>query len=163
MGCSFQHGCLNARTYDKSCGVSKCTEPTVARHDFTNTSNTLQWGPCLLTAAWLVTKEFLCPRPLFYYSLCYQAWWSSALAESKPETPFKVTSPTCTSYNPLSLSQQSFNPRLYTSTETEFLHPHHTYSLGDSLNSAAGTGWLALIPNLASRNSSPDLEPQARV
>lgn len=38
MGCRFQHVCLNALMYDQSCGVSKHTEPMVARHDLTNTS-----------------------------------------------------------------------------------------------------------------------------
>lgn len=133
--------------------------------NLTNTSDTLQWRPSLPITAWLVTKDFLCPCPLFYYSLCHQSWSSSALTESKPETPFKVTSPTCVCHNPLSWSQQSFNPWLCTSTSTatKFLHSHHTHRLRDTLNSAADTGWFALIPNLASWNPSLDLEPQARV
>ena len=165
MGCSFQHGCLNARKYDKGCGVSKCTEPMVARHDLTNTSDILQWGPSHPTAAWLITKDFLCPCLLFYYSLCYQSSSSSALAENKPETPFKVTSPMCLCHSPLSLSQQSFNPQLCTSTsaETEFLHPHHTHRLG-GLPEFSCRHWMACPhPLFSLMKPFPDLKPQARV
>lgn len=122
-------------------GLSKCIEPTAARHNLTK----YFWYTPVRTISpyhfctWLATKDFLCPCSLLYYGLFYQPWSSWALAENKPESPFKVTSLVCTCQSSLGLSQQSFKPWLSTSTskETEFLHPHHTHRPRDSLNSAA--------------------------
>lgn len=129
MGCSFQHGCLNACRYDKSC----CLQDVILQILLIPSCEDHP-SPPLQGLSHTISYV---PVPSFI-SLCYQSW-----SNSEPtETPFTVAPPTCT-------SQPS---ELCTSTETELLHPHHTHRLGDSLNSATDTGWFALIPNLASWN-----------
>lgn len=166
MGCSFQHGCLHACTYDKSWGVSECTEPTLQD----------------ITLQILLTHSSEDHLSLVLHMACHKGFLMSlSPLLSQSVLPALIKLSTCRKqsmkpllkwllqrayicHSSLGSSQQTFNPWLSTSTskETEFLHPHHTYRLRDSPKSAARHCMACPDPWFRLMKPSPDLEPQTR-